>query len=253
MADQPGQPAPPAGRQPFFTDLAGHARTHPGTSLDRWWSSARCQQPGTFITTLTDSALGEVDGEVAGGAPYQAWNAVIAADGHGIWTDTTHSGQVRRVPFFVEVDLGTEDLPRLAGKITAYENWSTKTGQVWPVLYWLGSPRREHHLHQRLATRPNFIPIATATRNRRTDDQDPSRSSLTTGLTLDPADPVWWLHCAHRWVAQTTSGAQTRAPTDIPAGAPIGAHHGPRRLSLADLAVTVTTSSPVHHAVPDPS
>ena len=33
----------------FFTDLAGHARTHPGTALERWWASSRCQQPGAFV------------------------------------------------------------------------------------------------------------------------------------------------------------------------------------------------------------
>jgi predicted transcriptional regulator len=32
----------------FFTDLAGHARTHPPTRLERWWSEARCAAPGAF-------------------------------------------------------------------------------------------------------------------------------------------------------------------------------------------------------------
>jgi Replication-relaxation len=32
----------------FFTDLAGHARTHPGVQLRHWLPEAACQRSGTF-------------------------------------------------------------------------------------------------------------------------------------------------------------------------------------------------------------
>ena len=51
----------------FFTDLAGHARTHPGTRLERWWSEAQCAAPGAFAPGLISP---------------------IRPDGHGIWTET---------------------------------------------------------------------------------------------------------------------------------------------------------------------
>jgi Replication-relaxation len=153
----------------FFTDLAGHARTHPGTALERWWPSARCRAPGAFA---------HLDGH----HDPAAWNATIAADGHGVWADTTHPGGPARVAFFVEVDLGTEDLPRLVGKLDAYTRWQTITGRTWPVLYWLTSPTRERHLHQRLATQPApVILLATAVAGR----------ALPTG-DAGPASRVWW-------------------------------------------------------------
>ena len=194
----------------FFTDLAGHARTHPDNALERWWPSSRCQQPGAF-TRLN----GDVD--------VHAWSATVAADGHGIWTDTTPDdvdvdlyaaddgldgddldGQDGasgvRVPFFVEVDLSTEDLPRLAAKVGAYQRWSRLTGHIWPVLFWLGPALRERHLHTRLAEHSTWVPVATATRDH------------TQAEATSPAGPVWWLH-----------------------GLPSG-----ERLTLADLATTVT-------------
>jgi hypothetical protein len=41
----------------FFTDLAGHARTHRGTQLTRWWPSSRCQQPDAFKELEAGSAI----------------------------------------------------------------------------------------------------------------------------------------------------------------------------------------------------
>lgn len=159
----------------FFTDLAGHARTHPGTALERWWPSSRCQQPGAF------SRLG-------GDVDMHAWDATVAADGHGIWTEADPDGapgrgRASRVPFFVEVDLSTEDLTRLAGKVDAYLRWAQYSGgHVWPVLFWLGPTLRERNLHARLAERGVRIPVATATREH---------VRATGG---GPAGPVWRLH-----------------------------------------------------------
>jgi predicted transcriptional regulator len=219
----------------FFIDLAGHARTHPDTALERWWSSARCQQNGVFAA-------------LDGTTDLRIWTATIAADGHGVWTRTSSAAAVGhgvtgavpvivRVPFFVEVDLGTEDLPRLVGKLAAYSTWSERTGRVWPVLFWLPSAIRERHLHDRLATTSTGVPVATAvrpnttTRDRRnaahgrhdTPEDDPREQDdrrIPTVADGGPAARVWWLHHTRHW---------------LPAH-PLGAG----RLTLTDLADTVT-------------
>jgi hypothetical protein len=172
----------------FFTDLAGHARTHPDAWLDRWWPSSRCQQQGAFAQ-LTDPS------------DIHIWGSTVAADGHGIWTEYQDDDTEVRVPFFAEIDLGTEDLTRVAAKVTAYQRFANTTGWVWPVLFWLPTAVRERHLHTRLAEHRGVVPVATAA-----DD-----AATTSGLS--PAEAVWWLH----------------------------GHTAGRRLALIDLASTLTT------------
>ena len=205
----------------FFTDLAGHARTHPGTTLERWWPSATCQRQGAFLDLDDDHG--------------RLFFAAVAADGHGIWTSTHpdpphppphrppdprpdgqgegwDGGVVARVPFFVEVDLGTEDLPRLVGKIDAYRTWSLAAGRAWPVLFWLTSTVREAHLHQRLRQQRSVpVPVATAV-------HDPDRPG-----SVGPADPVWRLHQPDHWLEHPSLAG---------------------RRALADLAATVTAIDP---------
>jgi hypothetical protein len=138
----------------FFTDLAGHARTHPDTELTRWWPSSRCQQPDAFRELEAGAAI-----------PSRVYAATVAADGHGIWnphpndpTDGQTGGQVHvefggrpvRVPFFAEIDLGTEDLTRVAGKVAAYERFSRACGRSAGVLL-ARLARAERHLQTRLA------------------------------------------------------------------------------------------------------
>ncbi|MFV2022268.1 replication-relaxation family protein [Micromonospora sp. LOL_023] len=149
----------------FFTDLAGHARTHPGTALLRWWPAARCQRTGAFAEPGDDvSAF--------------AYTPRSRPDGHGIWVE---DGQ--RVPFFLEYDLGTErPLSRLVDKIHGYHDLANVTGRFWPVLFWLPSSLRERHLHQELTTAGVRYPVATAVHRE------------TTGM--NPAEPVWQLHHA---------------------------------------------------------
>jgi hypothetical protein len=222
----------------FFIDLAGYARTHPDTALARWWPSARCQRFGGFM---------DLDGQT----DVTLWGATIACDGHGVWTHTipTHgaigtpvfeatASVVVRVPFFVEVDLGTEDLPRLVGKLDAYRRWSDKTGRVWPVLFWLTSTIRERHFHDRLPSTGTGVPVATAvhaTTEPATAGIDDEAIQQLSGTAQDggPAGPVWWLHHAQHWLPhhprETTSGATS----------------GLARLRLADLAPTVTDRRPM--------
>ncbi|WP_329601505.1 replication-relaxation family protein [Salinispora arenicola] len=68
----------------FFTALAGHARTHPGSALVRWWPAGRCQQIGAFAEPDHDITV-------------RVYQPRSRPDGHGIWAEGD-----RRVPFFLE-------------------------------------------------------------------------------------------------------------------------------------------------------
>ena len=115
-----------------------------------------------------------------------------------------------RVPFFAEIDLGTEDLTRVTAKVSAYEKFAHKTGWVWPVLFWLPTALRERHLQTRLTEQHSLVPVATAA------------ADVAAVQGLSPAEAVWWLH-------------------DHTHGHPSG------RLDLADLAHTVTRTPQTWH------
>lgn len=148
----------------FFTDLAGYARTHPGASLDRWWSAAACARMGAFAEP-TDEIQAKV------------YTARVRPDGHGVWTDHGTT-----VGFFAEYDRSTEQLAILAGKLTGYVDLARATGRVWPVLFWLPTAARQRHLHTKLTEAGVRYPVATAAAD----------SAALAGLC--PADAVWWLH-----------------------------------------------------------
>ncbi|GAA0490944.1 hypothetical protein Ade02nite_23280 [Paractinoplanes deccanensis] len=114
----------------FFVALIGHARTHDGARLIRWWNEARCR-------------------ETVG--------AVVRPDGHGVW----HTGG-RAVPFWVEADLGTETLSRVAGKLAGYA--ALPPSRAHPVLFWLPTGARELNFHAHLTRLgvPDGLTVATA-------------------------------------------------------------------------------------------
>ncbi|MEU9824154.1 replication-relaxation family protein [Micromonospora chersina] len=149
----------------FFTDLAGHARTHPDHALTRWWPETRCAQPGAFIHP---GSPGDPVDVLALATP-------IRPDGHGIWTAPT-----RQVPFFLEYDTGTEPLTELMRKLIGYARLTAAGGPRWPVLFWLHSAARARHLHQHLAAAPVPVPVATASRDQ--------------AVGIGPAGPLWHLH-----------------------------------------------------------
>jgi hypothetical protein len=150
----------------FFTRLAGHERTHPGSALARWWPAARCQQMGAFADPDEDDVR------------IIAYTPRVRPDGHGVWNE--HGATV---PFFVEHDTGTErPLRRLVDKLDGYVDLARVTGRIWPVLFWLPSAARERHLHQLLTEGGVRLPVATAAR----DD--------AAAVGRSPAEAVWWLH-----------------------------------------------------------
>ncbi|MEV4494555.1 MULTISPECIES: replication-relaxation family protein [Micromonospora] len=151
----------------FFTDLAGHARTHPDHQLRRWWPEARCADLGVFANADSHVAL-------------QVSPAPVHPDGHGIWT----AGN-RQVPFFLEYDTGTEPLTELVRKLDDYHQMARWGGPQWPVLLWLHSAERAHHLHQRLAEQTLFAPVVTASRDH------------AARAAIGPAGPLWQLHGHH--------------------------------------------------------
>jgi hypothetical protein len=145
----------------FFTDLAGHARTHPGARLRQWLPEAACQRAGTF-THPDDPAL------------IRAYQPRVRPDGYGLWADVG-----RQIPFFLEYDTGAEQLSTLATKLAGYHDLFTTIGQAWPVLFWLHSAVRERNLRIRLADLPAAVPVATGARDH------------VTSLGSSPAGSVW--------------------------------------------------------------
>jgi Replication-relaxation len=151
----------------FFTNLAGHARTHPHTSLDRWLPAAHFYDKGAFYAP--------------GSNPQVMLGRTPRPDAHGIWTD-----HHRSIAFYLEHDQGTEPHHILLTKITDYLNLAAWTGRRWPILFWLPTAARELHLHHAITTAftntPVTLPIATAARDH------------TTTTNRGPADNIWWLH-----------------------------------------------------------
>jgi len=148
----------------FFTDLAGHARTHPGHELVRWWPEAWCREPAAFAIEQDAIEL------LVHAMP-------IHPDGHGIW----QAGHLL-VPFFLEYDTGTEPITELVRKLIGYTSLAVRGGPSWPVLFWLSSTERAVHLHQHLTELGSVrVPVATAVRDDTTN-------------RAGPAGRVWWLH-----------------------------------------------------------
>jgi hypothetical protein len=129
----------------FFVALTARARTRDGARLVRWWNEARCRE---------------------------ACGNLVRPDGHGVWMVGG-----RAVPFWLEADLGTEALARVAGKLTGYAHLGPRL--AYPVLIWLPNEAREANLHRLLSRTgvPDALTVATSTPG-----------------TSGPAGPVWRVH-----------------------------------------------------------
>ncbi|HEX5116306.1 MAG TPA: replication-relaxation family protein [Pseudonocardiaceae bacterium] len=142
----------------WFTALVDHARhsdAHDRTVLAAWWSETRCARH---------------------------FGDLIKPDAYGRWT--SHGIQIE---FFLEYDLGTEVLAKLAGKLAGYAALAQATGITTPLLVWLPTARREatarRLLHRvwRELDNPRAVPVATAAAELLNSD----------AVRPSPADQVW--------------------------------------------------------------
>jgi hypothetical protein len=140
----------------WFTALVHKARHNPHTTLTAWWSETRCARH---------------------------FGDLVKPDAYGRWR---HGD--RAIEWFLEYDLGTEPLPKLAAKLAGYAALAQATTITTPLLIWLPTTRREaaarrqllhHALHQ--LDHPHTVPVATAA----ADLLDPHATHPS------PADPVW--------------------------------------------------------------
>lgn len=139
----------------WFTALAARGRRSRAGALLAWWSESRCARH---------------------------WGDLVRPDGYGRWQHNDAT-----VEFFVEYDLGTEPLTKVANKLTGYAQLATATAITTPILIWLPTHRRETTT-RRLLTRvwndldhPDQVPVATAA----ADLLNPNHPHPS------PADPVW--------------------------------------------------------------
>jgi hypothetical protein len=122
-----------------MTALVAAARTRPGYALTAWWPERRCQRQ---------------------------WGDFVRPDAYGRWNENG-----RDTDFFLEYDLGTEPVRRVAGKLAGYAALAEATGITTPVLFWFPTAEREASVHAEL--KHAIVPAATA------------------AGTACPADRVW--------------------------------------------------------------
>ncbi|MEV4204368.1 replication-relaxation family protein [Nocardia salmonicida] len=136
----------------WFTALT----THPSdrARVSRWWSQTRCQR---------------------------LWGDLARPDAYGRYT---HNQDL--LDFFLEYDLGTTSLPRVAAKLHGFAELARTTGAITPVLFWVPTIMREANARvvlrrtwERLPD-PEAVPVATA-----------AAGFLGSISGSSPADPVW--------------------------------------------------------------
>ena len=164
-----------------FTALAAHARTHPDTCLDAWWSEKRCAEH---------------------------YGQLVRPDGYGAWTE-----HHRHVEFFLEYDTGIEPLGRVTAKLAGYHDLATAGGPQHPVLFCLPSNRREANLHRHL---PPQQPCRTGGHHQHQTQSRPTRQRcrrhLATPWDRAPAPP-------HRPPSRTRRSGRQRLHVMRPATA----------------------------------
>jgi hypothetical protein len=140
----------------WFTALIAAARDLPDqAAVLEWWSEVRCAR---------------------------LWGDLARPDAFGRYT---RAGA--RLDFFLEYDLASTTLTRVAGKLLGYAELARSTGVITPVLLWVPTTGRESTARRALRETwarlpdPEAVPVATAA----ADLLDP-----TTGHP-SPADRVW--------------------------------------------------------------
>jgi hypothetical protein len=138
-----------------LVDRARHSAPPERTELAAWWSETRCARH---------------------------FGDLIKPDAYGRWS--SHGVQIE---FFLEYDLGTEVLGKLAGKLAGYAALAQATGITTPLLVWLPTARREatarRLLHRvwRELDNPRTVPVATAAAQLLNPD----------AVHPSPADQIW--------------------------------------------------------------
>ncbi|MGY1946204.1 replication-relaxation family protein [Nocardia asiatica] len=138
----------------WFTTLTTHH--HDGGHMLAWWSQTRCQR---------------------------LWGDLARPDAYGRYT---HTPTGSTLDFFLEYDLATTSLTRVAAKLHGYSELARTTGLITPVLIWLPTSLRETNTRDALRRSwerlpdPGAVPVATAAAQLLAPLTDPS-----------PADQVW--------------------------------------------------------------
>jgi protein involved in plasmid replication-relaxation len=183
----------------LFTSLVRCSRQPDATgTLTAWWSATRCGRH---------------------------WGDIVTPDGYGRWHEAG-----RDIEWFMEFDFGTEQLSRLANKITRYERLATTTGITTPLLMWFPSPQREATARRILLEtqqgleRPDRVLVATTNTTAASDPLDSTEprwlrvSPTQTAGRVALADlPTLWPHIPAPAQLQADAGhLDTRKPDLAP-------------------------------------
>lgn len=128
----------------WFTALVHRARHDNSMTLAAWWSETRCARHFGDLTK---------------------------PDAYGRWTAHGHE-----IEFFLEYDLGTEALDKLAGKLHGYATLAAATGVTTPLLIWLPTAFREATARRLLApplAPPRPAPLSASGHRRGEPPQPP--------------------------------------------------------------------------------
>ncbi|WP_255687476.1 replication-relaxation family protein [Pseudonocardia sp. TRM90224] len=163
-----------------FTHLIAASRHSTAARLAAWWSEQRCNRH--IGDLVRPDAYGRIHLTAhAAHTPHAAHGAVAAASGT--------SASEQSFEWFLELDFGTESLPRLAAKLDSYSHLAaalptrtvTTSGgnpDAVTILIWLPGRRREAHAREHLThalrglDQPHQIRIATASPSPSTEQLD---------------------------------------------------------------------------------
>jgi hypothetical protein len=168
----------------------------PNATVTAWWAEARCTRH---------------------------FGDLIKPDAYGRLTIDQND-----IEFFLEYDFGTENLTKLAHKLTGYTALAAATGITTPILVWFPTARREASARSVLRQfrnqldQPDTVPLATASAEHLAGS-DPSPADAV-WLTLDPG------HTAGRQHPQELLGAWPQVTPPTPDPEPNAARHQDVRL-----------------------
>ena len=119
----------------------------------------------------------------------------------------------RAVPFWLEMDLGTEVLSRVAGKLHRLRRRSARAA-AYPVLFWLPGTVREANLHAQLARDgvPDGVTVATAADDHAAGARRPGRAGVARRRAPGPGRAGRPSPCPRWTVSRGTGSRRGRSP-----------------------------------------